>query len=201
MSDDLTPGSGNEPAVDPNNEPNPPAPSNPPAPDNKPSDIERLRQSKDDWKTKALENEKRLKEIEDAEAKRIEEEKKAREEFKDLYEAEKAKREAAEEQLQSANSKVSEIEKQQEAEIATLLESIPEDKRPPLDDNDPPVKRLRTLQYAQSLLDSKPKPPVGAGVNSDPNPTGEGRKEELLKAMKTRRLTDEENYELMELSE
>ena len=199
MSDDPTPDAGNASAADDNSEPKLPAPSNTPAPE-KPSDIERLRQSKDEWKVKAIETEKRLKEIEDAEAKRLEDERKAREEYKDLYEEEKAKREAAEQQLESASEKVSAIEQQQEDEVAKLLEEIPEDKRPPLDAGDPPAKRLLTLRYAKSLLENKPKPPVGAGVNNEPAPQDD-RLTELLKARRTRPLTQDENFELMELSE
>lgn len=112
--------------------------------------------------------------------------------------AKAAEAEAAAKRAEAAESKLKAIEEQQEKELTAILDTIPEDKRPPLDENDPVEKRLAQVKYAQSLLNVGPKPQVGAGARK-----GEGngdRLKELLEAEKKRPLTQEETFELMSLS-
>ena len=95
-------------------------------------------------------------------------------------------------------AKVKAFEDQQEAELKTILESLPKDKLPPLDSADPISKRLQQAKYAQSLLIAGKKGQIGAGVKHDPK--GADRRTELREKSKKEPLSEEEAMELVELS-
>src|SRR5574343_550959 len=121
---------------------------------------------------------------------------KEQQEFQKLAEQKEAEAkakgdEAAKEKAraEAAEAKVKAFEDQQEAELKTIIESLPKDKLPPLDPSDPVSKRLSQAKYAQTLLETK-KGPVGAGVRHDPK--GGDRRKELREKSKKEQLSDEE---------
>lgn len=183
-----------------------PAPSNPPAPEPK-SDIERLRESKDKWKSEALaakeEADRLRKEKQEAEEANLRE----KEDFKTLAEQKdaeaKAKAQEAEEARKRADdveAKLKKIEEQQEAELKELLTTIPADKQPPLDPADPVEKRLQQVRYAASLLGSKKPDHINGPPRKQGDQTRDERKAELEKKKPSER-TAEEDLELAELGE
>jgi hypothetical protein len=110
----------------------------------------------------------------------------------------KAETAAAKAEADKANARLKEIADQQEKDLTALLDTIPEDKRPPLDPSDPVEKRLKQVQYAHTFLGTEPKPAVGAGARK-----GDGDSKDRIKALndaqKIRHLTDEEAFEMMSL--
>lgn len=107
--------------------------------------------------------------------------------------AEKARADKAEEELNK-------FREAQEKELASLLESIPEDKRPPLTDSMSVTDKLTHVKYVKTLLDSQtPADGVGKPPFKQDGKKGD-RLKELQGFMKTRPLTEEENLEYIELS-
>jgi len=155
-------------------------------------------------KLAALEQEKRDREAADrkaAEAK-LEEEK----QFETLAkqreaEAKQKTEEAATERARAdaAEAKVKAFEDAQEAELTGLLETIPEEKRPPLDPTDAVSKRLQQVKYAKSLIDEKtpPKPPVGGQPPKGAKADAQTRLSELQAKANP---TADEVFEMMELA-
>jgi hypothetical protein len=94
-------------------------------------------------------------------------------------------------------AKVKAFEDAQEAELAEILKTIPDDKKPrlALDTSKPVAERLELAKYAKSLI--KPDGPLGGGNRKTPNPDKQSRLKELL--AKPRR-TEEESAELAALS-
>lgn len=171
----------------------------------KKSNFKKVQEAREAAEARAAEAEKKLREREEADRKAAEAkmaEEKRFEELAKQKEAEAADKaaEAAREKARADDlaAKVKAFEDQQEAELADILKGIPDEKKPPLDPSDPASKRLAQARYAQSLLDTGPKPPVGAGAR---NGTGDGkdRLKSLQDAQKTRPLTEEETWELMSL--
>lgn len=97
-------------------------------------------------------------------------------------------------------AKVKAFEDQQEAELTELLKTIPDDKKPPLDQSDPVSKRIQQAKYAASLLGTKKPDPI----NGPPRKQGDQTKEDRLAELKKKgygRMTADEAMELAELSE
>lgn len=109
----------------------------------------------------------------------------------------KAEAAAARAEADQAKAKLKEIEEKQEEELKTLLASIPEDKRPPLDATDHVSKRLSQVRYVLTLLGKEPKPAVGT-TPSRGDPSGD--KAARLKELKAKpHLTTDESFEMLEL--
>lgn len=171
----------------------------------KKSNFKKVQEAREAAEARAAEAEKKLREREEADKKAEEEKLRQNSQFEQLAkdkeaEAQAKTDEAAREKARAdaAEAKVKAFEDQQEAELVEILKGIPEDKKPPLDDSDPVSKRLAQARYAQSLLDSGPKPPVGGGHRKGGG--NADRLKELREAEKTRLLTEDETWEMMSLS-
>ncbi|WP_146118966.1 hypothetical protein [Blastopirellula marina] len=196
MPNDPAPDGGNPPPADPNSDPNTePAPSDPPAPE---SDIERLRKSKDKWKADALEKQAKLDKLEADEKARKDKEMEEQGQLKELAEQRRIDLEAEKAKSEAAQKELDEIENDRKAELETLLKDIPEDKKPPLDDSMTTKKKLEMVRYSHSLLNTGPKPPVGG---QKPKSEGGDENAKRLKELRSKpHLTDAEAAEEMELS-
>lgn len=169
----------------------------------KKSNFQKVKEAREAAEARATEAERKLKERVDADKKAAEEKLAAEKRFEELAqqreaEAAQARAEAAAEKAkrEAAEAKVKEIEDQQEAELAELLKTIPEDKRPPLDASDPVAKRLAQVKYVISLLGSaKPEKPIGGGIRNQPE-GGPERKQQLL----NKPTSPTEAFELMGMS-
>ncbi|MDQ3232462.1 MAG: hypothetical protein M3Q07_11620, partial [Pseudobdellovibrionaceae bacterium] len=169
--------------------------------EDKKSNFKKVQEDREAQKARADAAEAKLREREEADKKAAEAKLTEEKKFEELAtsskaeaEAAKAEATAAKAEAETANAKLKKIEDQQEAELTKILETIPEDKRPPLDETDSVDKRLAQVRYAQSLLDLGPKPAAGAGVRKGET-TDKGRYQELKDAEKTRQLTEDEAFE------
>lgn len=172
--------------------------------EDKKSNFKKVQEAREAAETRAAEAERKLKEREDADKKaadaKLLEDKKYEElavqREKEATDA-KAEAEAAKAEANAAKAKLKEVEDQQETEFNALLETIPEDKRPPLDATDSVAKRLSQVRYVLTLLGKEPKPPVG---HTPPKGDPSGDKASRIKELKAKPyLSSDESFEMLEL--
>jgi flagellar biosynthesis GTPase FlhF len=164
---------------------------------------EREEAARKEAEARAAEAERKLREREEADKKAAEAKLAAEKRFQELAqqkeveakqkadeaEAERKKREEVEKEL-------AEFKKAQEEELNALLNEIPQDKRPPLDDSMTVPQKLKIVKHTMEMLGT-PKPPVGHPQNKQGDKTT--RKAELLKKG-FNNLTSDEALELAGLT-
>lgn len=153
MSEETTPSSANPAPAEPNSETKQPDHSK------SESDIERLRKSKDEWKTKALETEKRLAELEKAQKERESKELEEQKRFQELAEQRKLENEQLQQkmaereaELLKAGEKLTAYEQSQKDELTQLLSTLPEEAKALVDQSTSVEKQIAAAKAAQALL-------------------------------------------------
>lgn len=127
-------------------------------------------------------------------------EKELREQREKELEEERRKAEAEKARADTAQKELDEFRKAQQEELDALLKEVPEADRPPLDESMTVAAKIKLLKYAKQQIESKKGKRIGGGARHDPNDKG-AAKEEILHKMKEGKDTEQDALELMGTAE